>query len=74
MEQFSYQHHCINFSTVFQETTLKIFIYQSKPESTAILSTGAYHLRPMRPRNYSAVTVVTGTITEKLFHVKSTYL
>ena len=31
MEQSSYQRHCINFSTVFQETTQNIFIYQIFP-------------------------------------------
>jgi len=31
MEQSSYQRQCINFSTVFQETTWNIFIYQILP-------------------------------------------
>jgi len=31
MEQSSYQRHCINFSTVFQQTTWNIFIYQIFP-------------------------------------------
>ena len=55
MEQFSYQRHCINFSTVFQETTSNIFIYHIFP--IKLLS----HICVPCPRSYLAYATLIST-------------